>query len=53
VSAFIQSHPHFAAEDLSALYPAYAHPRDGRFLQLLPHRHDTDGFFIARLRRTG
>jgi 16S rRNA (cytosine967-C5)-methyltransferase len=49
--AFIESHPDFAADDLSADYPAYAHARDGRFLQLLPHRHDTDGFFIARVRR--
>jgi 16S rRNA (cytosine967-C5)-methyltransferase len=49
--AFLDSHPDFAADDLSAVYPAYAHPDDGRFLQLLPHRHGTDGFFIARLRR--
>jgi 16S rRNA (cytosine967-C5)-methyltransferase len=25
---------------------------DGRFLKLLPHRHDTDGFFAAVLRKT-
>ncbi len=50
--AFLENHPDFAADDLSAAYPAYAHARDGRFLQLLPHRHGTDGFFIARLRRT-
>jgi 16S rRNA C967 or C1407 C5-methylase (RsmB/RsmF family) len=25
----------------------------GRFLQSLPHRDGTDGFFIARLRRSG
>jgi 16S rRNA (cytosine967-C5)-methyltransferase len=49
--AFLDSHPDFAADDLGASYPSYAHPRDGRFLQLLPHRHGTDGFFIARLRR--
>jgi 16S rRNA (cytosine967-C5)-methyltransferase len=50
--AFLDTHPDFDADDLSAAYPAYAHPRDGRFLQLLPHRHGTDGFFIARLRRS-
>jgi 16S rRNA (cytosine967-C5)-methyltransferase len=50
--AFLDSHPDFIADDLGAERPEYAHPRDGRFLLLLPHRHDTDGFFIARLRRT-
>jgi 16S rRNA (cytosine967-C5)-methyltransferase len=35
--AFLDSHPNFTA--------------DGSFRQLLPHRHDTDGFFIARVRR--
>jgi 16S rRNA (cytosine967-C5)-methyltransferase len=50
--AFLDSHPRFAADDLSADYPAYAHAGDARFLQLLPHRHGTDGFFIARLRRS-
>jgi 16S rRNA (cytosine967-C5)-methyltransferase len=49
--AFLDSHPHFSADDLGAAYPGYADPRDARFLQLLPHRHGTDGFFIARLRR--
>src|SRR3954454_24228255 len=48
---FLDSHPDFTADDLGAERPEYAHPRDGRFLLLLPHRHDTDGFFIARLRR--
>ncbi|MGD9696902.1 MAG: transcription antitermination factor NusB [Thermoleophilia bacterium] len=38
-------------DDLSALQPAYAHPRLPRALLTLPHRHGTDGFFIARLRR--
>jgi 16S rRNA (cytosine967-C5)-methyltransferase len=49
--AFLHSHPEFTADDLGAERPEYAHPRDGRFLLLLPHRHDTDGFFIARVRR--
>jgi 16S rRNA (cytosine967-C5)-methyltransferase len=51
--AFLDAHPQFSADDLGAEWPGYAHARDGRFLQLLPHRHGTDGFFIARLRRTG
>jgi 16S rRNA (cytosine967-C5)-methyltransferase len=51
--AFLDRHPDFTADDLSAEYAAYADPRDARSLQLLPHRHGTDGFFIARLRRDG
>jgi 16S rRNA (cytosine967-C5)-methyltransferase len=43
----------FDADDLSSEHPQLAHPRDRRFLQLLPHRDWTDGFFIARLRRSG
>ncbi len=38
-------------DDLAALYPGYAHPRVPGALLTLPHRHGTDGFFIARLRR--
>jgi 16S rRNA C967 or C1407 C5-methylase (RsmB/RsmF family) len=38
-------------DDLGALYPDYAHPRVPGALLTLPHRHGTDGFFIARLRR--
>lgn len=49
--AFLTERPDLAADDLGAEHPALAHPADGRFLQLLPHRHGTDGFFVARLRR--
>ncbi|MDX6503588.1 MAG: rRNA (cytosine967-C5)-methyltransferase [Gaiellaceae bacterium] len=31
-------------------WPAFAHPRRPEFLLTLPHRHQTSGFFIARLR---
>ena len=51
--AFLDSSPAFGADDLGAAWPDYAHAADGRFLQLLPHRHGSDGFFIARLRRAG
>ena len=51
VLAFLDSHPDFAADDLGAERGGYAHPHESRFLALLPHRHGTDGFFIARLRR--
>ena len=50
--AFLDTNPDFTADDLCAEHPEYALDADRRFLQLLPHRHGTDGFFIARLRRT-
>lgn len=39
------------AEDLGREWPRFRHPRRPEFLQTLPHRHGTSGFFIARLRR--
>ncbi len=38
-------------DDLGALAPDLADGGDGRFLQLLPDRDRTTGFFIARLRK--
>lgn len=38
-------------DDLTAGHPGLAHPRLPGALLTLPHRHGTDGFFIARLRR--
>jgi 16S rRNA (cytosine967-C5)-methyltransferase len=35
---------------LGGAWPRFRHPRDGRFLLTLPHRHGTSGFFVARLR---
>jgi 16S rRNA (cytosine967-C5)-methyltransferase len=37
-------------EALGKEWPEYAHPRRPEFLLTLPHKHDTSGFFIARLR---
>ena len=39
------------ADDLGALHPRLASRSDSRFLQLLPQRDRTTGFFIARFRR--
>jgi 16S rRNA (cytosine967-C5)-methyltransferase len=48
---FLTEHPELAIDDLGERYPAWRHHADPRYLQLLPHRDLTDGFFIARLRR--
>lgn len=48
IDAFLERHPNFAVIDLSPLYPEAARGQLG-FIQTLPHRHDTDGFFIAAL----
>jgi 16S rRNA (cytosine967-C5)-methyltransferase len=41
------------AEDLGSVHPRLASRRDPRFLQLLPQRDLTTGFFCARFRRSG
>ena len=52
VHAFLARRGDFELDDLALEHPSYRHPTAARFLQLLPHRHGTDGFFIARLRRS-
>jgi 16S rRNA (cytosine967-C5)-methyltransferase len=52
VHNFLARHPEFEADDVANELPEFRHPRAPRFLQLLPHVQGTDGFFIARLRRT-
>jgi 16S rRNA (cytosine967-C5)-methyltransferase len=39
-------------EPLGEEWPQYAHPKRPEFLLTLPHRDNTSGFFIARLRRS-
>jgi 16S rRNA (cytosine967-C5)-methyltransferase len=50
IGAFLEEHPDWRAEDLTPLLSAAA---SGPYLQTMPHREGTDGFFIARLRRDG
>jgi 16S rRNA (cytosine967-C5)-methyltransferase len=38
-------------EPLGDEWPAFAHPRRPEFLLTTPHRHQTSGFFIARLHK--
>lgn len=51
IGMFLRDHADFSADDLGVEYPAWRNARDPRYLQLLPHRDGTDGFFLARLRR--
>jgi 16S rRNA (cytosine967-C5)-methyltransferase len=59
IAAFLNSHPDFSLDDLSAELPGLALASPGplsdhedRPLLTLPHRDNTAGFFIARLRRS-
>lgn len=53
IATFLRDHPEASPEDLRPVLPsvpADAFTEDGAVM-LLPHRHGTDGMFIARLRR--
>jgi 16S rRNA (cytosine967-C5)-methyltransferase len=50
METFLDRHGDFSAIDLSDAYPEVAKANSG-FLQTLPHRHMTDGFFVAALER--
>jgi 16S rRNA (cytosine967-C5)-methyltransferase len=49
VEAFLQTHPDYTTEPLPL--PAAFEKNESGMLALIPGQHDTDGFFIARLRR--
>ncbi|MEA2273289.1 MAG: rRNA (cytosine967-C5)-methyltransferase [Solirubrobacteraceae bacterium] len=54
IRAFLAGHPQFALEDLirdGSDFAAWQHPAMPDCLLTLPHRHGTDGFFIARMLR--
>ncbi len=57
VEEFLRRHPEFRIEPVTPLLPAAAVERGvvttSGFLQTLPHRHDVDGMFAARLIRSG
>jgi 16S rRNA (cytosine967-C5)-methyltransferase len=55
IAAFVQRRPDFVLEPLGDVLPYLpADALDPRgALRLLPHRHDADAFFVARLRRRG
>ena len=49
VEAFLSSHPDFTLTPASAVLARQGIALDGDTLRLLPHRHNTDGFFAAIL----
>ena len=53
VARFLAAHSEFCALDLRAEVnlPSDAYAADGRSILLRPHRHHTDGMFMAKLRR--
>jgi 16S rRNA (cytosine967-C5)-methyltransferase len=52
IAAFLERHDDFSADDMPSDLPVWNHPSVPRFLQTLPHRDGTDGFFVARLERS-
>jgi 16S rRNA (cytosine967-C5)-methyltransferase len=49
VAAFLERRSDFSVAGLPDGLAPYAHPSAEGLVQVLPHRHGTDGFFIARL----
>ena len=52
IAAFLERRDDFVVDQLPSDLPVWDHPSVPGFLQTLPHRDGTDGFFIARLRRS-
>ncbi|MTI79804.1 MAG: 16S rRNA (cytosine(967)-C(5))-methyltransferase RsmB [Firmicutes bacterium] len=56
VKSFLNRHNEFVMEDLTPLLPARLADEPGvnqGYIQLLPHLHGMDGFFMARMRKRG
>jgi 16S rRNA (cytosine967-C5)-methyltransferase len=51
IDRFLDDHEEFEAVDLRHTVPVWQHPSVPSYLQTLPHRDGTEGFFIAMLRR--
>ena len=51
VDAFLAQHPEFTLCPVSSILGRYGMDFSGERLQLLPHRHQTDGFYAAVLER--
>lgn len=51
IDAFLSRHTAFTLEAAGPEVQTFADPERPGILRAWPHRHDTDGFFVARLRR--
>jgi len=51
VEAFLASHPDFALVPATTVLARHGVALDGDYLRLLPHQHNTDGFFAAVMER--
>ncbi len=52
IAAFLERSSDFAVDEIPSDLPVWDHLSVPGFMQTLPHRDGTDGFFIARLRRS-
>jgi 16S rRNA (cytosine967-C5)-methyltransferase len=52
IAAFLERRTDFAPDRMPSDLPVWDHPGVPAFLQTFPHRDGTDGFFVARLRRS-
>lgn len=55
VEWFLKNHPDFTAENITEFLPQalWQETADKGYITLLPHRSNTDGFFIAKMKRKG
>ncbi|NCC16437.1 MAG: 16S rRNA (cytosine(967)-C(5))-methyltransferase RsmB [Clostridia bacterium] len=55
VEWFLKNHPDFTAENITEFLPKelWQETADKGYITLLPHRSNTDGFFIAKMKRKG
>ncbi|MEW6189069.1 MAG: 16S rRNA (cytosine(967)-C(5))-methyltransferase RsmB [Actinomycetota bacterium] len=54
MKGFLKKHPEFSLEDISSfLPPPLRAEMPLKFIQLLPHRHGTDGLFVCRFKKEG
>ncbi len=51
VKLFLARHPEFRMDSLTPFLPVALGNLDSGMVQLLPHKHHTEGFFIARMAR--
>jgi hypothetical protein len=54
VKTFLQQQKEFVLDDATAYLPQPARSLvRGYYFMALPHKHNTDGFFAARMRKLG